>query len=97
MALWEPYGNFTEQVESDLGDILGIAGSPEITRIFRWEKGIPQYRLGHADRMKVIEDNLSRIGGLHITGNAYYGIGLNDCVRQSHQVAQEICSNERAG
>lgn len=80
----------TEVVYNDLDKILGLNGKPEIVKIFRWAKGIPQFKIGHANRMSSIESELSRLGNLHITGNAYYGIGLNDCVKQSFKVAQAI-------
>lgn len=78
------------QVESDLDGIIGIEGAPEITMIYRWKEGIPQYKIGHSDRVSHIETELRKFENIYITGNAYYGIGLNDCVKQSHAVAQNL-------
>ena len=77
-------------VKRDLDSIIGLTGDPEMVRIYRWEHGIPQYHIGHLERMQTIERELHSIGGLHLTGNAYYGIGLNDCVKQSFKVVGNL-------
>ncbi len=74
-------------VKQDLGEIMHITGEPEMVKMYRWKYGIPQYRVGHRKLLDTIERELTSIGGTHIAGNAYYGIGLNDCVKQSHKVA----------
>ena len=79
-----------ELTKRDLDQILGVAGEPEVTRIYRWQYGIPQFKIGHCERLAAIESELDRLGGIYVTGNAYYGIGLNDCVKQSHQVVSQI-------
>jgi len=66
----------------------GISGVPMATRIFRHPKAIPQYVLGHPERLERIER--SRLPGLHLAGNAYRGIGVNDCVRESRALAERI-------
>lgn len=78
------------QVESDLDGIIGIEGAPEISMIYRWREGIPQYKIGHRKVMETIEAELGNFENLYISGNAYYGIGLNDCVKQSYAVAQKF-------
>lgn len=83
-------GQLLEQVNEDLSRLLGIKGDPEQVEIYRWQHGIPQYHIGHSERLSQIEGELNRIGGIYLTGNAYYGIGLNDCVKQSYKVAQSL-------
>lgn len=83
-------GELLEQVNEDLRDLLGIKGEPEQVEIYRWQYGIPQYHIGHSEVLAKIEAELGKIGGIHITGNAYYGIGLNDCVKTSYKVAQSL-------
>ncbi len=75
---------------NDLNDILGISGAPQVVKIYRWAHGIPQFMVGHSDKMTAIETELTELGNLFVTGNAYYGIGLNDCVKQSYKIAQKI-------
>jgi len=77
-------------VRSDLADIVGTKGKPTVVKVYRFRHGIPQYLIGHSEVMRRIEQELQRIGNLHLTGNAYYGIGLNDCVKQSWRVVANI-------
>ena len=81
------------RVESDMDGIIGIEGAPEITTIYRWKQGIPQYKIGHDKVIAGIEAELKSFENIYITGNAYYGIGLNDCVKQSYAIARSF-SNE---
>ncbi|MCS7215238.1 MAG: protoporphyrinogen oxidase [Thermodesulfovibrio sp.] len=76
---------------SELKDLLKIQGEPEFIKIFRWEKAIPQYELGHEDRLNRIDLILSRFPGLYLTGNAYKGVSVNDCIENSLKLADKIC------
>ena len=67
-------------VLKELTPVLDIRGKAEFIRIKRHEKGIPQYTIGHEQRLEAIEAAESRHPGLSFAGNAYRGIGLNDCV-----------------
>ncbi len=75
-----PDEEVVRRVESDLRTTMGIKDSPEFMRVFRHEKAIPQYTVGHAARLKGLDENLSSLPGLILTGNSYRGISLNDCV-----------------
>lgn len=77
-------------VRSDLDEIMKITGEPKLTKVYRWAQGIPQFKVGHSDIMADIEQELDRLGNLHLTGNAYYGIGLNDCVKQSYKIVNSL-------
>lgn len=71
-------------------DILKIVGEPEVVEFFMYEKAIPQYYIGHDRRVKEIEEILHRNHGLFIGGNTMYGIGINDCTKQSFKIADKI-------
>jgi oxygen-dependent protoporphyrinogen oxidase len=75
---------------SDLGKIMGITAEPEFVRIFRHARAIPQYTPGHARRVAAIKTRLENYSGLFVTGNAFFGVGLNDCVNASNQVAGKV-------
>jgi oxygen-dependent protoporphyrinogen oxidase len=77
-------------LQEELDPLIGIRGDPAFMRIYRWEQGIPQYKMGHLERRERLELLVRRHPGLHIAGNAYYGISLNDCVKMAYRVAQEI-------
>ena len=67
-------------LRKELFPILAIKADPVMHRIYRWEKAIPQYTIGHPGRLKRIEAAEERHPGLRFAGNAYRGVGLNDCV-----------------
>ena len=71
-------------------EVMGIDKYPDTIYIKKWEKGIPNYRVGHLDRMKKLFDKLENYKGLYLSSNAYNGVGLNDCVANSKKTANEI-------
>lgn len=79
-----------ELVRSELGPLLGIRGEPELACLFRHPRGIPQYTLGHESRLKAIDTAEKACPGLFFIGNAYRGIGLNDCVVSAHRAVETI-------
>ncbi|MFA6686674.1 MAG: protoporphyrinogen oxidase [Desulfuromonas sp.] len=77
-------------VQADLKRIMGITCAPEFVRIFRHQRAIPQYVVGHAQRLSSIEAALVQHPAIILTGNAYRGIGLNDCVSNARKAAQQV-------
>jgi oxygen-dependent protoporphyrinogen oxidase len=77
-------------VFDELKPILSFKTEPDLIRIYRWDKAIPQYLLGHSKRLVSIEERLRSHPGLYLTGNAYKGIGINDCVESGYKLADEI-------
>ena len=75
-------------VRKELMDIMGITADPILTRIYRWDKSMPQYRLGHAERLSHLEERLLRYPGLYLTGCAYRGIGISDCIHDGKLTAE---------
>jgi oxygen-dependent protoporphyrinogen oxidase len=86
-------------VRDELRLALGIEAAPFFHDIVRWPRAIPQYHVGHLDRLRRIETRLTGHPGLFLTGNAYRGVALNDCteqaVRLAGQVEQFVRSNLR--
>jgi len=78
------------RVRSDLKDITGLDAEPEFTRIFRHDKAIPQYEVGHAARLSAIDEALRRHPGLRLSGNALRGVSLNDCVVNALKTAKSL-------
>lgn len=75
-------------VRAELAEILGVTAEPLLWRVHRWGAGYPQYDLGHLDRVAAIERSLPP--GVVVTGNAYRGVGVPDCVRQANDAAAKI-------
>jgi oxygen-dependent protoporphyrinogen oxidase len=78
------------KVMANLKEIMGISAEPDFVRIFRHDKAIPQYTAGHGKRLAAIEEVLAGHPGLFLTGNAFFGVGLNDCVNASNQAAGRV-------
>lgn len=70
--------------------VMDIKAHPDFAKVYRHEKAIPQYIKGHSKRLVAIDDILSKYRGLYITGNAYRGIGVNDCIENSYKLAEMI-------
>jgi oxygen-dependent protoporphyrinogen oxidase len=85
-----PDEQLLDRVRSDLKDIMGLAADPDFARIYRHEKAIPQYLVGHTARLADIEEQLRHLPGLILTGNAFRGVSLNDCVLNAQKTAQSI-------
>jgi oxygen-dependent protoporphyrinogen oxidase len=85
-----PDQQLLDRVQSDLRDIMGLSAEPEFVKIYRHEKAIPQYLVGHADRLAAIEEQMGQFPGLVLTGNAFRGVSLNDCVLNAMKTAQSI-------
>lgn len=77
-------------VRRELAEILGVRGEPEITVIARWRRAMPQYHVGHLDRVSRIEAVLAPWPGLALAGNAYRGVGLPDCIASGERAAEKI-------
>jgi len=69
---------------------LQSRGQVQFSRIVRHAKAIPQYTVGHGKRLQEIEKRLEQFPGIYLTGNAYRGVGLNDCSREARETARRV-------
>jgi oxygen-dependent protoporphyrinogen oxidase len=79
-----------DAVRAELRVAMGIAAPPAFHHIARWDRAIPQYHLGHLERVAWIEDRSARYPGLVLAGNAYHGVALNDCTEQAEAIAKRL-------
>ena len=77
-------------VHHEIATVLGISGEPAVSRVTRYARAIPQYNLGHLERLKTIEHAVGAIPGLHVIGNYCRGPAIGACVKHSLEVAQRI-------
>jgi len=91
MVDW-PEERLLEAVREELLVSMGINRAPVFHHVIRWERAIPQYRLGHLERVDWIERRLSAWPGLFLGGNAYYGVALNDCIERGAELAVRAVS-----
>ena len=77
-------------VRADFDRLLGITADPVLSTIDRWPNSMPQYVVGHEGRRKRIMAAIADCRGLYLTGNAYDGVGVPDCVRLAKDTAAKI-------
>ena len=83
-------GELLEVVLAELREIIGFKATPFFSRIYRWERGMPKYTVGHLERISAVEERLKLYPGLFFIGSSYRGIGIGDCVRSGFVAAEEI-------
>jgi oxygen-dependent protoporphyrinogen oxidase len=79
-------------VNRDLSDLLGVTGEPLAVEISRHCRAMPQYTLGHLDRVAAIRRQTARHPRLILTGNAFDGVGIPDVIRNA-QAAADVALN----
>ena len=75
-------------VRRELKEILNFTAEPRFCRVHRWPASMAQYPVGHAARVSAIEQRLEHLPGLYLSGNAYSGIGISDCIRTGRAAAE---------
>jgi protoporphyrinogen/coproporphyrinogen III oxidase len=88
-------------VRREFGEILGINNGihsqPVFTRVFRWPRSMPQYEVGHLERVARIEHLRKSTPGIYLIGNAYRGVGVPDCIREGRDAAEKILPTDFHG
>lgn len=77
----------------ELALTLNIRAEPTLSRVFMWEKAMPQYNLGHPDLLKSINTALECHPCLALAGNGYRGIGIPDCIHSGELAIQKILAD----
>jgi oxygen-dependent protoporphyrinogen oxidase len=88
-AAWDD-ATLVTKVHEEMQQLLGVRGRPVFQEIIRWPQAIPQYHLGHPERVARIEQALSQLPGLYSAGNSLHGVAMNDVVEQSDCLAARI-------
>jgi oxygen-dependent protoporphyrinogen oxidase len=81
------------RVMGDLRDLLGISQTPLFAEVTKWERSMPQYHIGHCERVKRIEERVAALPGLVLAGNAYRGLGIPDCILSGEAAADVIVAS----
>lgn len=85
-----PDDELVTTVKSELAATMNLTAEPSFVTILRWKEAIPLYTVGHLDRVAEAEGKLPP--GVVLTGNAYRGVGINDCVREAEVAAEKVLS-----
>jgi oxygen-dependent protoporphyrinogen oxidase len=88
----QPDDALIELALRELKEIANVSGSVAFSQVVHWQKTMPQYHVGHLQKLESIQQRLAQLPGLVIAGNAYQGVGIPDCTRAGRQAAEQICS-----
>ncbi len=79
-------------VDQDLRQTLlkSDAPKPKVVALHLWQKAIPQYSLGHSQRLTTVAADLSRYQGLKVCGNFIGGVALGDCIKNGLAVSESL-------
>lgn len=89
---WEAPDRALIQVARNDLRLIGVDARPVLTRVHRWSwlDGMPQYVLGHPERVARIEERLAEHPGLALAGAAYRGVGIPDCIASGERAAESV-------
>jgi len=74
----------------ELAQILGPLPEPQVTVVRRWPRSLPQFEVGHLERMETLDERVKALEGLWLLGNGYRGVGVPDLVRDARAAARQI-------
>jgi oxygen-dependent protoporphyrinogen oxidase len=83
-------------VRDELAGLIGATGEPLLLEVARHPRGMPQYTLGHLDRVAAIRSRLGDHPGLFLAGNYFGGVGVPDCVQAGEEAATALLARLRA-
>jgi oxygen-dependent protoporphyrinogen oxidase len=80
------------RVRADLAALAGITAAPVAVHVQRWGGGLPQYAVGHVERIGALEDAVARVAGLAVGGAALHGVGVPACVATARAAGERIAA-----
>jgi oxygen-dependent protoporphyrinogen oxidase len=80
-------------VHREIAPLLSIKNAPAFSNVTIWPRALPQYNLGHGDRLASIARNLDRFPGIFLAGNYLRGPAIGSCVEQALAVAEAVKKN----
>jgi oxygen-dependent protoporphyrinogen oxidase len=83
-------GELTAVARRDLAAAMDLRAEPELVRVTRHPAGIPQYTVGHLERLARVDARLACLPGLFLGGNGYRGVSINACVAEAYERAQAV-------
>jgi protoporphyrinogen/coproporphyrinogen III oxidase len=78
------------RVRADLAALAGIDAAPVAVHVQRWGGGLPQYAVGHVERVRRIEESVAAAPGLAVAGAALHGVGVPACVATARAAAERV-------
>jgi protoporphyrinogen/coproporphyrinogen III oxidase len=81
-------------VRTELARTMGVTAEPVATRVSRWGGGLPQYAVGHLDRVARIRTAVAAVSGLAVCGAAYDGVGIPAVIGSARRAAVEVSEGQ---
>ncbi|MFB6842346.1 protoporphyrinogen oxidase [Streptomyces sp. NPDC056361] len=75
---------------AELAEAIGVTGVPVASRVSRWDDALPQYTVGHLDRVKRIRESVATQPGLAVCGALYDGVGVGVCMATARKAADQV-------
>ncbi|MEI4271445.1 protoporphyrinogen oxidase [Klenkia sp. LSe6-5] len=89
--LQRPDDDLTAAVVAEVAELLGLADpEPVDTHLVRWGGGLPQYLVGHVERVAAIRSAVAAVPGLAVAGAAYDGVGVPACIRGARRAVATL-------
>jgi len=83
-------GPLVDLVRGEIADVIGAGGTPKLVQIDRWAGAMPQYHVGHLDRVALIRERLAALPGLAVAGAAYEGVGIPQVIASGQSAARAV-------
>ena len=88
--LQRPDAELIATVRRELAELTGLAAEPVDSHVQRWGGALPQYAVGHPDRVRRIRAAVGRVPGLAVCGASYDGVGIPACIGSAHLAADQV-------
>jgi oxygen-dependent protoporphyrinogen oxidase len=75
---------------ADLADAIGLSVPPVDAHVQRWGGALPQYAVGHLDRVAAVRRELDRVAGVAVCGSAYDGVGIPACIASAERAVEKV-------
>jgi protoporphyrinogen/coproporphyrinogen III oxidase len=86
-----PDESMVEMVRRELREVVGLEAVPEFARVTHWNEAMPQYRVGHLELVKTVEDELAVTHpSIRLAGAGYHGVGIPDCIADGERAIHEL-------
>jgi oxygen-dependent protoporphyrinogen oxidase len=86
-----------DAARAELREVLGVTAAPVLVKVTRWMESMPQYDLGHLERVRAVDARLAALPGLELAGSAVRGVGIPDSIAGGERAAVRILSGVAVG
>jgi protoporphyrinogen/coproporphyrinogen III oxidase len=90
MHTTRPNDELQVEARTEVESLLNITAAPEFSEVLRHDEAIPQYHIGHGQKIKEIFETVKGMEGVFLGGSAYHGVALYDCVKDAERLTREV-------